>query len=395
MIGEMAPLYSKKFPDLEESRDAVIKFFYENVRSHLHIVLCFSAVGDKFRDRSLNFPALFSGTTIDWFLPWPEQALRDVATSFIDDGKFEVQVDSDAAKKDLINHCAAVHMSVSKATADYFSKFRRSVYVTPKSYLSFINTYKKVYAEKYSTVQENAEKIKNGLIKLAEAEEDVAKMKVELAETEKVLAKTAERIEKMVGNLKEKAGKAEKVKTEVLATKNDLSEVAAKIGADRDETNRDLEEAKPALIAAEGALDAIKPDDIKGLKALKNPPNIIKRIFDGVIILTRNLIDPVKIDPEVKTKGGNDTILASFGTAAKMMAHPKFLDNLKGFNTDTITDETCELMYPYLEMDDFTTEMAAKASGNVAGLCDWCKAMVEYYFIAKFVAPKIEALKVV
>jgi len=106
------------------------------------------------------------------------------------------------------------------------------------------------------------------------------------------------------------------------------------------------------------------------------------------------MIDPVKIDPEVKTKGGNDTILASFSTAAKMMAHPKFLDGLKAFNTDTITEETCELMFPYIEMDDFTTEMAAKASGNVSGLCDWCKAMVSYYFIAKFVAPKIEALKV-
>ena len=62
-------------------------------------------------------------------------------------------------------------------------------------------------------------------------------------------------------------------------------------------------------------------------------------------------------------------MLSSYKTAFTMMSQSKFLDELKGFNTDTITEETCELLFPYLEMDDFTTEAAAKASGNVAGLC--------------------------
>lgn len=76
-----------------------------------------------------------------------------------------------------------------------------------------------------------------------------------------------------------------------------------------------------------------------------------------------------------------------------MMARPRFLDELRNFDKDTITPETCELMAPYLQMDDFDRETAARASGDIAGMCDWCKAMVNYYFIAKFVAPKIEALK--
>lgn len=391
IIGEMSGIYEKE-TGLEPNRTAVIKYYYGKVRANLHIILCFSPVGEKFRDRALKFPALFSGTTIDWFLPWPEEALQKVANAFLSD--FPVKVDNDKMKKELVNNIASAHLMVTAECSAYFTQYRRNVYVTPKSYLSFIDAYKQVYQAKFDTINEDSEKITNGLLKLAEAEEDVAKMKVELAETEKVLAVTAERIEKMVVNLKDKAGKAEKVKADVTQTKNELSEVANKIGADRDETNKDLEEARPALLAAESALDAIKPDDIKSLKALKNPPNIIKRIFDAVIILRRDVIDPVKIDPDTKTKGGNDTILASYGTAFKLMAQAKFLDEMKAFNTDTITEETCELLYPYLEMDDFTTEMAAKASGNVAGLCDWCRAMVNYYFIAKFVGPKIEALKI-
>jgi len=391
MIGEMSGVMEKRFPGVDSSRDDIIKYFYEQVRANLHMVLCFSPVSDKFRERFLKFPALFSGTTIDWFLAWPEQALRSVAQSFIQD--FKVQVDSDAMKANLVSHLAAIHLCVQDTTKQYFNKFRRNVYVTPKSFLSFIKAYKSVYAEKFEGVETDAVKINNGLLKLAEAEEDVAAMKIELAEVEKVLVKTSERIEKMIVNLKDKSGKAEKVKSEVLVVKNDLTEVANKISADRDETNRDLEEAKPALEAASSALDAIKPDDIKSLTALKNPPNLIKRIFDGVLILRREFIDPFKKDPEVQTKGGNPICLSSWVLAAKIMKQPKFLDEMKTFNTDTITEETCELLYPYIEMDDFNKETAAKASGNVAGLCDWCNAMVNYFFIARFVQPKIEALR--
>jgi dynein heavy chain len=390
MIAELSPIYEKETGD-EAANDKVIKYFYNTVRANLHMVLCFSPVGSKFRDRALKFPALFSATTIDWFLPWPEQALQKVANSFL--ATFPVKVDNDKVKLDLVNHIAAVHNIVADQCTAYFGQFRRSVYVTPKSYLSFIDFYMEVYKRKFEGINNDAEKIGSGLLKLQEAEEDVAKMKIELAETEKILEVTGERIKKMVINLKDKAGKAEKVKAEVLVVKNDCQEVASKIGADRDECNKELEAAQPALKAAESALDAIRPDDIKSLKALKNPPNIIKRIFDGVILLTRGKIDVVKMDPEVTTKGGAPIMLASFDTTRSMMNDPKFLDVLKNFDTDTITDETCELLYPYLEMDDFTTEMAAKASGNVAGLCDWCSAMVEYFFIAKFVAPKIESLK--
>lgn len=46
-------------------------------------MLCFSPVGQKFRDRARKFPALFNECTIDWFLPWPEEALVSVAETFI------------------------------------------------------------------------------------------------------------------------------------------------------------------------------------------------------------------------------------------------------------------------------------------------------------------------
>lgn len=53
----------------------------------------------------------------------------------------------------------------------------------------------------------------------------------------------------------------------------------------QDDAERDLAAAKPALDAALTALNSIQPKDITSLKALKNPPDVIKRIFDCVLLL--------------------------------------------------------------------------------------------------------------
>lgn len=43
------------------------------VRKYLHVVLCFSPVGDRFRIRARQFPALVNCTSFDWFHTWPAE----------------------------------------------------------------------------------------------------------------------------------------------------------------------------------------------------------------------------------------------------------------------------------------------------------------------------------
>ena len=54
------------------------KFFMDTVRSNLHVVLSFSPVTEEFRIRAKRFPALVNSTVIDWFQPWPVDALFSV-----------------------------------------------------------------------------------------------------------------------------------------------------------------------------------------------------------------------------------------------------------------------------------------------------------------------------
>jgi len=68
-------------------------FFINRVKDNLHTVLAFSPVGTKFRERAQKFPSLFSQCSIDWFLPWPLDALIDVSQKFI--GEFNISCKKD------------------------------------------------------------------------------------------------------------------------------------------------------------------------------------------------------------------------------------------------------------------------------------------------------------
>lgn len=56
-----------------------MKMFVQLTRQNLHIVLAFSPVGEKLRNRCRQFPSIINCCTIDWFDKWPNEALYSVA----------------------------------------------------------------------------------------------------------------------------------------------------------------------------------------------------------------------------------------------------------------------------------------------------------------------------
>ena len=85
MCAELGPIAAKALPGFVESPDALHAFFIDRVQRNLHLALCMSPVNPRFPERARCFPGLVSGTTCDWFLPWPQPALVAVARSFIDE----------------------------------------------------------------------------------------------------------------------------------------------------------------------------------------------------------------------------------------------------------------------------------------------------------------------
>ena len=78
-IGPFPEVKLAEGMDKLAARNACWEFFINETRKYLHTALCFSSLSDKFRIRARQFPAILSGTTIDWFHAWSPDALVAVA----------------------------------------------------------------------------------------------------------------------------------------------------------------------------------------------------------------------------------------------------------------------------------------------------------------------------
>ena len=75
LLNDIRPLMRAAEPGVPDTWDNLYSFFINKVRDRLHVVLCFSPVGPKFARWAQQFPGLINSCTVDWFLPWPQEAL--------------------------------------------------------------------------------------------------------------------------------------------------------------------------------------------------------------------------------------------------------------------------------------------------------------------------------
>ncbi len=379
MCSNLVPIMKKEFSKRPATPENLYDYFQTRARNNLHVVLCFSPIGEKFRSRSLKFPGLFSGCTMDWFNRWPKDALIAVAEHFVQ--SFDCIVCSKEVKNEVVQAMGIIQDTVAESCLEYFNRFRRSTYVTPKSYLSFINGYKEIYAQQKQGLDQLLKRMNTGLHKLLEASRTVGELSIELEKKERELVVASAEAEEVLKEVTTIAQAAEKVKSSVQLVKDKAQRVADVISQDKAAAEEKLEAAKPALEEAERALLTIKSADIATVRKLAKPPHLIMRIMDCVVILLQRRINSVTLDPD---KPGPKP---SWSESLKMMSQTGFLQLLQNFPKDSINDEIVELMEPYFRMEDYNLEVAKRVCGNVAGLCSWTKAMASFFAVNKEVLP--------
>jgi len=124
------------------------------MQQKMKLILCFSPVGDNFRVKARKFPGLINATSIDWFHPWPKDALIDVSSRFISDIEFP---EPDLKEKIALN-MATVHSSIDDANVLFLKEARRHNYTTPKSFLELISFYKNILNVKRGNIEMNIQR---------------------------------------------------------------------------------------------------------------------------------------------------------------------------------------------------------------------------------------------
>lgn len=123
---------------------------------------------------------------MDWFFRWPKEALCEVGVHNL--SGYTGMVCSHEIKQQVIEVMADIQENVNDACIDYYDKYRRQCYVTPRSFLTFIDAYKGHYKDNLDTIKYLSSSMSNGLGKLEAAAEQVDGLKVELVKTQEEIA---------------------------------------------------------------------------------------------------------------------------------------------------------------------------------------------------------------
>jgi len=233
-----------------DTPDQLFEFFLDKVRKNLHMALCFSPVGDAFRFRARKFPGIINCTSMDWFHPWPKNALIDVAQRFL----AEVELPTDELRESIGIHMAEVHLSIDAANSDFLTMERRYNYTTPTSFLELISFYKSLLDKKRDKITEQINNLEIGLQTMKSTTEKVEGLMklldVKMVEVEREKEKTGELIE-IVG--KESADAAVEQEAARIQEEETMK-LANAAEAEKAKANKELEEAVPAMKAAEEAV---------------------------------------------------------------------------------------------------------------------------------------------
>jgi dynein heavy chain len=351
-----------------ETKDVLWKYFVDKCANNLHVVLCMSPQGDKLRDRCRSFPGLVNNTVIDWYPPWPEQALYSVADAFLSEELIPAE-----NRKAIVSHMVSVHQSVGVYSAQYLQKYRRVNYVTPKNYLDYISSYNKLLAENRDLNTKMSNRLETGLLKLEESSQQLDVLNVQLAEQNIAVKEKTEScaalLEVITNSTKaaeEKKGLAEKKEVE-------LDSQTVQIAKDKDDAEAALAEALPALEEARLALANLSSADLTELRSFAKPPKEVQKVLECVCVI-KNIKD------------------VSWKSAKGMMSATDFKASLQALDVDAITSNQLKIVKNVLREMDVSVQRMQEISTAGAGLLKFVLAVIGYCNVAKVIAPKRAAV---
>nr|VZI42327.1 unnamed protein product [Spirometra erinaceieuropaei] len=351
---------------LEATKETVWNFFVEKAVGNLHIALSMSPVGERLRTRCRNFPGIVNNTTIDWFFPWPEQALYAVAEALV---PCTADLPPPEQRTSVIDFVVHVHMSVQEFTKDFLQKWRRVNYVTPKHYLDFIKNYFSLHAEENTRNKALCERLQGGLTKLEDAAVQTDELKRKLDIQRVAVAQQTSACEQMLADITEGQKLATEKKQLAIVKGKDIEQQAIELGQEKKEAEAALADAIPALEQARLALDDLEKSDVTEIRSFTKPPKPVQVISECICVF----------------KGYKEI---SWKTAKGMMADTNFLQSLQTMDVDSITAKQTAVVKDYLERSKVTIDDMRQVSRAGAGLLKFVIAVLEYCSVAREVKPK-------
>ncbi|KAF0682585.1 Aste57867_25292 [Aphanomyces stellatus] len=375
---------------IKGEKDTCWAYFLHQLKENVHCVLCFSPAGSTFRGWARKFPALVNCTIIDWFQPWPVDALQSVAIKCL--STTTLHGDVLAAVEQFMPHSFEVVNGMAKKFKD---EEGRIVYTTPKTYLEFLALYTTLLVQKQQEMAKAIFRLQSGLDKLESTSHVVANIEDDLEKTLEEAMKKKAIAEEMADVVAADKLLVEKETEKANVEAEKCAVIHADMAGKKADTENDLAAAQPMVDAAMAALDTLNRKDLGNCKTMSKPPGGVADIFASVMVLFAGINADVPVQKNGKIKEKD----RAWESCKKiLLANVNgLIDELKSFKSlvdaNTVPETNWKEIRPLLELPHFNVETIEKRNSAAAGLCAWVINIVQYYDVLVTIEPKRKALQ--
>lgn len=358
-----------------ETQLDLFNWFTSQLSSNLHVIFTLSELTNANLPNLISSPALFNRCVLSWIDDWSDETLHELVHKSLNEVAFdessytppESLTDLEkpySLKKVLVEVLTLIH----SLKMEYESPIRVGNF--PVKILELVDVFMRIYSLKESELEDDQRRLSNGLDKLRDCVLQVNMLKKVLSEKRDVLAAKDVEARQMLDEMLVNQNEAERRQEFSISTQQELTKQESEVEERRTKVMKDLEDAEPAVIAAQKGVQDIKKQHLTEIRSMSNPPSVLKLVMESVCTLLG-----------YKVTNWRDVQL--------IIRRDDFISSIVNFdNESSMSEDLKDFMFTqYLSRDDYNFESANRASKACGPLLQWVKAQLTYAEVLQKVGP--------
>eukprot|EP00939_MAST-03C_sp_MAST-3C-sp1_P001116 g1116.t1 len=387
------------------TKDKVWHWFVNEVKSHIHVVLCVSPESDQVKSVAARFPHIASCSTVIYVKEWTADSLMQICTRTLhrEARVFDVQREElTKGKQDTRAHLHAdededeprTFQDRMNSLAPVVSEFLATVHKISASFVADVSArvpaptvtsisrasqiFFSTYARRSEQLRDDVARLKLSLRRLKSTRKDISQIQVALDNLENRARKTRDVFEKLQLEKTEQTSIVEVLRQKADAANARCAKSRALVKKRKYQLDDELSEAEPYIVRIENALKMLSLKGLGEFNTMAKPPKGVDIVFSALLVLFANVAytDGVDTSGRVRDRSWKFSRTRLLDNVAAFHEHMRqFRDSIDDAKIPEINFKEAK---SYLDRDAFDVDAIASRHPLGGALAQWLVSVLAY-----------------